>query len=130
MPQDRRSQAERQEIVPADSPGEQVGSQMLIFSIMEDNTHRKIKLELPVVAIIPPPKKKQQEFFVGQLVRKVLSVSSGTSKPNYLCTSRLDITFGYVLWKNWQQGGRMKWDSKPSLYLLLYLLVLSPLFAF
>lgn len=57
-------------------------------------------------------------------------VSSENSKPNNICTSRLGIILGYVLWKNWQQGGRMKWDSKPSLYLLLYLLVLSPLFAF
>lgn len=83
---------------------------------------------MPVMAIIPP--KKQQEFFIGHLVRKVLSVCSETSTPNYICTSRLGIILGYVLWKNWQQGGRMKWDSKPSLYLLLYLLVLSPLFAF
>lgn len=114
--------------MPADSPGEQLGFQMPIFSIMEYYTHRRIKLEMPVMAIIPL--KKQQEFFIGHLVRKVLSVCSETSTPNYICTSRLGIILGYVLWKNWQQGGRMKWDSKPSLYLLLYLLVLSPLFAF
>lgn len=54
--------------MPADSPGKQLDSQMPIFSIMEYYTHRRIKLEMPVVAITPP--KKQQEFFIGHLVRK------------------------------------------------------------
>lgn len=57
IPQEWTPQAERQNIVLANSPGEQVGSKMLTSSTVE---RRRAKLEVPLVA--KPPKQLGSMF--------------------------------------------------------------------